>query len=145
MSLPLPHLLPLAVALAWACVTDVSRRRIPNAITVAVFASGLVVRAVDAGGGNRIGAVGSGLVASTLVLVALFRPWRAGGLGGGDVKLAAAVAAWVGLDKLVWFALATAASGGVVALVCYLLARSAVQADVRNNLALAVLKSRLPP
>ena len=68
-----------------------------------------------------------------------------GRFGGGDVKLAAAVAAWVGLDKLVWFSLATAASGGVVALVCYLRARSAVRADVRNNLTLAFLQGRLPP
>jgi prepilin peptidase CpaA len=144
MSLPLPHLVPLGVALAWACVTDLRRRRIPNAVTVAVLVSGLVVRAVDAGSGHRLLAVLSGLGASTLVVMALFRAWSAGGVGGGDVKLAAAVAAWAGLDKLVCFALATAVSGGVVALVCYLAARAAVRGDVRNNLTLAVLQGRFP-
>jgi prepilin peptidase CpaA len=145
MSLPLPHLVPLGVALAWASVTDLRRRRIPNAVTLAVLASGLVVRGVDSEGGHRLLAVLSGLVASALVVVALFRPWSAGGVGGGDVKLAAAVAAWAGLEKLVCFALATAASGGVVALVCYLAARATVRADVRSNLTLALLQGRLPP
>jgi prepilin peptidase CpaA len=145
MNVPLPHLVPLGVALAWASVTDLRRRRIPNAVTLAVFASGLVVRGIDSEGGHRLLAVLSGLVASVVVVLALFRPWSAGGVGGGDVKLAAGVAAWVGVEKLVWFALTTAASGGVVALVCYLAARAAVRADVRTNLTLAILQGSLPP
>ena len=145
MSLPLLHLVPLGVALAWASVTDLRRRVVPNPVTVAVLASGLVVRAVDAGSGHRLVAVLSGVAAFALVLVVLLRPWSAGGVGGGDVKLAAAVAAWAGLDKLVYFALATAMAGGVVALVCYLRARATVRADVRNNLTLAILQGRLPP
>ena len=140
MSLPLPHLAPLGVGLVWAAGVDLWRRRIPNAVSVALFLGGLVVRALDGG----LGASLSGLGASVLVTGALLRPWRAGGVGGGDVKLAAAVGVWVGLEKLVWFALATAVGGGLVALCCYFLARASARAEVRTNLTLAALGGDLP-
>ena len=81
---------------------------------------GLIVRGVDQGPLAALSGVG----AAALVLALLFRPWQAGGLGGGDVKLAAATAAWVSFGQLVWFALATGLAGGAVALVCYLLSRA---------------------
>ena len=117
MLLPIPHLAPLGVGLTCAVGFDLWRRRIPNAVSVAVFVGGILVRALDGG----LVASLSGLGASVLVTGVLFRPWRAGGVGGGDVKLAAAVGAWVGLEKLIWFALSTAVAGGLVALVCYFL------------------------
>ena len=146
MPLPIPHLVPLGLALAWACVCDLRRRRIPNAVTGIVFLSGLLVQGLDggAGFGGRLSASLSGFAAAGVLAVALYRPWSMGGIGGGDVKLAAATGAWVGLGKLVWFALATAASGGVVAVVCYLAARAPARAEVRNNLTLAVLHGDLP-
>ena len=61
------------------------------------------------------------------------------------MKLAAATGAWVGLSQLVWFALAGALAGGVVAVVCYLFAPAAARADVRANLVLAGLHGELPP
>jgi prepilin peptidase CpaA len=140
MSPPIPHLAPLGVGLVCAAGYDLWRRRIPNAVSVAVLLSGLVVRGFDGG----LLASLSGLGASVLVTAALIRPWRAGGVGGGDVKLAAAVGAWVGLEKLIWFALATAVGGGLVALVCYGLARSSARAEVRTNLTLAALGGDLP-
>jgi prepilin peptidase CpaA len=140
MSIPIPHLAPLGVGLACAAGFDLWRRRIPNAVSVALFLGGLVVRAFDGG----LTASLSGLGASALVAAALFRPWRAVGLGGGDVKLAIAVAAWVGLEKLIWFALATAMGGGLVAVACYLLSRASARAEVRTNLTLAMLGGDLP-
>src|SRR5689334_4318341 len=124
MPLPIPHLVPLGVALAWAAASDLRRRRIPNAVSVFVLVSGLGVAAVDSEAGGRLLATLSHLAAAGLVMVALYRPWSLGGVGGGDVKLAVAVAAWVGLDKLIGFALASAVSGGIVAMVCYWLARA---------------------
>lgn len=145
MILPIPHLVPLAAGLTWAAVTDLRRRRIPNAVTVFVLASGLLVRAVDSGAGHRGLATLSGLAAVVLVVLALFLPWSANGLKGGDVKLAAATGAWVGLEKLLWFGLATAIAGGIVALIVYGLAPAPVRAEVRSNLTLAVLHGELPP
>src|SRR5262249_6695135 len=86
----------------------------------------------------------SGLSACTLLIVAIYPAWRAGGIGGGDVKLAAATGVWVGLPHLLWFILATAVAGGVVAGGCYLMARAPARAEVRANLMLAGLRGELP-
>jgi prepilin peptidase CpaA len=140
MHLPVLHLIPLGLGLGWAAVTDLRRRRVPNAVTGFVLLSGLVVTALDGGALAPL----SGLAAFGLVLVALWRPWRVGGIGGGDVKLAAATAVWVGLGELLWFALATALAGGVVALVCFAVAGKAARADMKANLTLAVMRAELP-
>lgn len=141
MSLPIPLLSPLAAGLMWAIVCDLRRRRIPNAVSGAIFVTGLGISGYHGGAS----AVFSGLAASVLLLVTLYKPWQAGGIGGGDVKLAAAVGAWIGLWHLIWFALAAAVAGGVVAAICYLLAPPATRADVRANLVLAGLHGELPP
>src|SRR4051794_16289423 len=124
MNPPLLLLSPLGAGLLWAIVCDVRGRRIPNAISGVVFVSGLVVSAYLRG----MLASGSGLAASVVLLVVLLPPWRAGGIGGGDVKLAAAVGAWVGLAHLVWFVLASALAGGVVAAVVYMFASPGARA-----------------
>ncbi|HXT99002.1 MAG TPA: prepilin peptidase [Polyangia bacterium] len=134
------HSGPLGLGLIAAIVFDLWRRRIPNAISGLVLLSGLVVRFADQGGWGAI----QGLGAAALVVAALYRPWLAGGVGGGDVKLAAAVAAWVPFARLPWFVLSAALAGGVVALVNYALARADVRAEIRVNLALVVLQGELP-
>ena len=141
MSLPIPLLSPLAVGLMWAVVCDLRRRRIPNVLSGAVFVAGLAISGYHGGASATL----SGLGAAVLLLVALYKPCHAGGIGGGDVKLAAAVGAWIGLSHLIWFALATAVAGGIVAAVCYVLAPRATRADVRANLVLAGLHGELPP
>lgn len=141
MNPPIPFLCPLGLGLLWAIVSDLRQRRIPNAVSGFVFVSGLGVSVYSGG----VHAAASGLAASVILVLVLFGPWRAGGIGGGDVKLAAATGAWLGLSKLVWFALAGALAGGVVAVVCYAFAPAAVRADVRANLVLAGLHGELPP
>lgn len=141
MNPPIALLSLLGVGLLCAIVYDLRRRRIPNIISGLVFVSGVVV-SVTFGG---VAGGGSALAASLILLLALYQPWRAGGIGGGDVKLAAATGAWLGLSKLVWFVLSGAAAGGVVAAICYALAPAAVRADVRANLVLAGLHGELPP
>lgn len=141
MSLPILDLAPLGLGVAWAIVCDLRRRRIPNAVSGLVFAIGIAVRVFHGGWSAGL----SSLAASVFLLAVLFPAWRAGGIGGGDVKLAAATAAWVGLSHLVWFALAGAVSGGIVAAICYLFAPPATRAEVRANLVLAGLRGTLPP
>ncbi len=101
----------LGALLGTACVTDVAARRIPNAVVAAIAASGLWAQWWSAG----IRGAGLGLLAGSIVLVGLFPGWSLGKLGGGDVKLAAAVAVWVGPSKLLAFALFTGAAGLPVA------------------------------
>jgi prepilin peptidase CpaA len=140
MVFPISHLGPLGIGLLWAMVCDLRSRRIPNLISGSVFVTGLVACGVD--GGVRM--ILSGLAAFMLLGIAIYPAWRAGGIGGGDLKLAAATGIWVGLPHLLWFVLATAVAGGIVAAVCYLVARAPARAEVRANLMLAALHGDLP-
>jgi prepilin peptidase CpaA len=130
----------LGVCLVVGAGWDIAKRRIPNVVTGAAAVSGLVVQLVDKGWLSALSGVGAALV--TILL--LYRPWLAGGLGGGDVKMASAAAIWVGLDGMIRYALAVAAAGGVVALIMYLLSRKSVRQEVRANLTLAALQQTLP-
>lgn len=140
MTFPASHLLVLGVCLVFATGWDLARRRIPNLVTGAAALTGVVAQLVDKGGWSLL----SGLAAAAISVALLYRPWTAGGLGGGDVKMAAAVAIWVGLGGMIRYALAVAAVGGVVALVMYSLSQKAVRQDVRTNLTLAALQQSLP-
>jgi prepilin peptidase CpaA len=140
MTLPISHLGPLCLGLGVAVVFDLWRRRIPNAVCAFVFFSGLVIRAIDQSYGQAL--LGAG--AAALVVAALYRPWLMGGIGGGDVKLAAATAAWVPFVRLPWFALSAAATGGLFAAIYYFRARAPARAEIRANLTLTVLQNELP-
>jgi prepilin peptidase CpaA len=140
MSLPVPYVVPLAAGLGLAIVHDLWRRRVPNLVCAFVLVFGFVARTINQG---TISAL-LGLAAGALAIALLLRPWQMGGIGGGDVKLAAATAVWFQVDQLVWFALAAALAGGVVAAVCYLFARPSDRAEVRANMTLAVLHQELP-
>ena len=140
MTLPIPHLGPLGLGLAAAIVSDLRRRRIPNAICGFVFFCGLTIRVIDQGWLQALMGVG----AAALVVAALYRPWLAQTIGGGDVKLAAASALWIPFSRLHWFALGAALVGGLVALINYFLARRPVQDEIRANLTLMVLRGDLP-
>ena len=140
MSLSLLHLGPLALGLAVAILFDLGWRRIPNAISGFVFLSAIALRWHDQSGWAAL----SGLGAAALVVAALYRPWLMGGIGGGDVKLAAATAAWVPFARLPWFVLSAALAGGFFAAIYYLRARSETKAEIRANLTLAALQNELP-
>jgi prepilin peptidase CpaA len=140
LTFPALHLLPLGVCLVIATVWDIARRRIPNVVTGAVALLGVAAQLVDRGGWSAA----SGLAAAVISVALLYRPWTAGGIGGGDVKMAAAVAIWVGLGGMIRYALAVAAAGGVVALVMYFSSRKSIRQDVKTNLTLAALQQTLP-
>lgn len=113
-----------AAALVWAVWQDLRARRIPNAAcgTIAALAPGMWVLAGLPGPWWGVAllvlavfGVGSGLFA-------------VGALGGGDVKLATAIALWAGTAHGLEYLLVTAVAGGVLA-VAYV---------VRANVPLAV-------
>jgi prepilin peptidase CpaA len=102
----------LTVALL-GCVTDLRSRRIPNVLTFGAAAGAFGFHLADAGltglGWSAVGWI-TGL--------ALFLPFfLLRGIGGGDVKLLAAIGAWVGAGAVVWLAIYAALAGGVMALV----------------------------
>ena len=140
MRIPIAYFIPLAVGAAWGVVCDLRRRRIPNVVSGLLFVTGLVLR----GHFEGLASVASGAAAALALLLVLYRPWTAGAIGGGDVKLAAAIGAWVGLGHLVWFVLASALAGGVVAAIVYLFAPASARAEVKANLVLAGLHGQMP-
>ena len=102
----------VAVALA-ACFFDVSTRRIPNLLTVPAGIAGVLYHL---GAGGLSGGLAG--VAGAAVGLGLFFPLFAlGGMGAGDVKLMAALGAWLGPAGAAWTALYAALAGGVMAVV----------------------------
>lgn len=102
---------PAAVLFAGAM--DLFTMTIPNRISL-TLAAGFVVLAPLAGLGLQGMAYHAG--AGLLVLaigVLLFIP---GWIGGGDAKLAAAAALWLGFDNLVGYLLCVALAGGSLAM-----------------------------
>ena len=96
-----------------ACVTDLRDGRIPNALTFSSLAVAFVVHGFLPQGEGFIHAA-LGLVAGG----AIFFPFFAlGGMGAGDVKLMAALGAWLGWQPVLFTAMYGAAAGGVLAII----------------------------
>ena len=128
------YALPLLYALLGAAaLSDAASRRVPNALAVAIGMLGIVYELQSDGIQAALLATGTG----ALVLVVLLLPWSRRMLGGGDVKLAAACAIWMGWERLPTFLLATALAGGLVAVTTAILA-------LRRTVALGVDKGAPP-
>jgi prepilin peptidase CpaA len=108
----LKSMVVVSVALV-ACVTDLRCRRIPNVLTFGAAAAAFVYGAWS-GGWSGLGNAGLGFLIGG---VAFIVPFALGGLGGGDVKLLAAIGAWLGPAGALYAALYTGIAGGVMALV----------------------------
>jgi prepilin peptidase CpaA len=85
-------LAPLLLLLAMATALDIHGRRIPNWLTLGLAAGGLAVSFGPLGTVDPLWSL-LGLVTGFTLLFFLF---ALGAVGGGDVKLLAAVGAWVG-------------------------------------------------
>jgi prepilin peptidase CpaA len=122
--IPTLSIIALVSALGIAAWTDVRSRRIPNALTVTLFAAALLLRAAAGGGMLVEGLLGAGL--ALLVVLPLF---AVRGVGGGDAKLLIAAGAVLGPAGFLYALLFTALAGGALA----------VYAAVRSGALLPVL------
>lgn len=96
-----------------AVTTDLSLRRIPNALTFSAIAAAILVRLIAQGWPGVALALSGALLAPVLLLVL-----HAGkGLGMGDLKLSAAVGALVGPALAITAMLASTVAGGVLAVI----------------------------
>jgi prepilin peptidase CpaA len=96
-----------------ACVFDVRTRRIPNWLTLSGAVAGLLYHLATSGlGGLQTAA--AGWVLGLLLLLPYF---ALGGMGGGDVKLMAALGAWLGPWETFWLAMYAGICGGVLGLI----------------------------
>lgn len=119
--------IPVLAICAAACITDVRTRRIPNVLTFGAAVAALIVR------GTLFGASGvaEGIAGWVLGVLVLFPLFFVRGLGGGDLKLVAALGAWVGPVEAVWLALYASVCGGIIGL-GYALARGYLRTALSN-------------
>jgi prepilin peptidase CpaA len=96
-----------------AAVSDLRSRRIPNLVTFGAAIAGVVFHVWTSAGSGFLFSVGGWAVG-----VGVFLPmFLLRGMGAGDVKLLAAVGAWLGPVGVMWAALFTTFAGGVLALI----------------------------
>ena len=116
---------------AVACVTDVRSRRIPNRLTFAAAGAAVVYHALTGGVAGVTGATAGWVVGALL-----FLPFFAlRGMGGGDVKLLAAIGAWLGPRDAMWLAVYSSLAGGAIGL-CVALSRGYLMTAIRNIVAM---------
>ena len=93
-----------------ACAFDLRTRRIPNALTFGAALAALLFHRFIGGTEGAMVAAGGWVVG-----LCLFLPFFAmRGMGGGDVKLLAALGAWLGPEQVLWLAIYTGIAGGIL-------------------------------
>jgi prepilin peptidase CpaA len=102
----------MVIVLAVATCTDVRSRRIPNWLVLPFLLSGIAV-SCWLHGWHGLGQSSAGFGMALLVYGALF--WM-GGMGAGDVKLCAAIGAWIGPNQLLVALVMISLVGGAMAL-----------------------------
>jgi len=95
-----------------AMLIDLKTSKVPNWLTGGGLIVGFGARTCLMGAAGLEGALGGALFGGGI----LFIPFLVRGIGGGDVKLTAAVSAWLGMGHAVVFILSTAVAGGLLAL-----------------------------
>lgn len=111
MTMPVVSVLTFAVAAA-GCATDLRTRRIPNWLT---GGAALAATLYHLWTGGPYG-LWLSLAGCAMGVALFFLPFALGGLGGGDVKLLAALGAWAGPGDALWIALYSGVAGGVLAI-----------------------------
>ena len=107
------QLAALLLIAALAVASDIRTRRIPNALTLGGALAALVYMGATSGLSGLGTAAGGWLTGA-----ALFFPFFAlRGMGSGDVKLLAALGAWLGPNDTIWLAIFAAMAGGVFGIV----------------------------
>jgi prepilin peptidase CpaA len=103
----------VGILLTLACLMDLRTRRIPNVLTFSA-AAGAVLFHLSTGGWLAAGWSLAGLALGGLLFFPMF---ALRGMGAGDVKLLAALGAWLGPGQVATIALATSLVGGAIAIV----------------------------
>jgi prepilin peptidase CpaA len=112
LTLTVSQYVAAAVVLA-ACIPDLRTRRIPNVLTLGAACAAVAFHtAVSGWSGLGSSAAGWALGVALFLPIFLLR-----GMGAGDVKLLAAVGAWLGPGQVLWVALLTSVTGGVLGVI----------------------------
>jgi len=103
---------PTLIVLVLAVFTDLRSRRIPNWLVLPFMFAGVAVSGWLHGWhgiGQSLGGLGLGILLFGILFLM-------GGMGMGDVKLCAAIGAWIGPAQLLLALVITGLAGGVMAL-----------------------------
>ncbi len=107
-------------AMAFAAASDLVSMTISNRVSLALMAGFFLVAWLT---GMDWSDIGRHLLAGAVVLVVAFVFFTRGWIGGGDAKLAAATALWLGFSHLLEYLLIASIAGGVITLVLLQLRR----------------------
>jgi prepilin peptidase CpaA len=99
-----------------AALSDLLHRRISNKLSAGLLLLGLVRVAMTVADGGGIWSAAVDLATATLVFALGALAFHLRALGGGDVKLLAAGALWLGIGELGAYLLTTVLAGGLLAL-----------------------------
>lgn len=108
---------PTVIVLGVATFTDLRSRRIPNWLVLPFLVAGLVASAWL----HSWPGIGQSLAGAAVAFVIYGFLFWMGGMGAGDVKLAAAIGAWIGPSQLMIALVITGMAGGIMVL-CWALA-----------------------
>lgn len=98
-------------AMAFAAISDLLTMRISNRLSLGLALAFFVVAFLV---GMPLAQVGNHVAASAAVLAVCFAFFAMGWIGGGDAKLAAATALWLGFTHLPQYLFLAAIVGGVL-------------------------------
>lgn len=100
-------------AMAFAAASDLVSMTISNRVSLALIIGFFLVAFLTGMGWDDIG---RHLLAGGVVLVVAFGFFARGWIGGGDAKLAAATALWLGFSHLLEYLLIASIAGGILTL-----------------------------
>jgi prepilin peptidase CpaA len=100
-------------AMIFAAASDLVTMTISNRLSIALFLAFFAVAALI---GMPLPDMGRHMIASAIVLVFAFGFFARGWIGGGDAKLAAATALWLGFSHLMDYLLVASIIGGALTL-----------------------------
>ncbi len=99
--------------MAFAAATDLLTMKIPNLLSIGLCVAFLVIAPIAGLSGQEML---MHLAAGALMLIAGILLFALGWIGGGDGKILAVAALWLGFDQLVGFLALVAIFGGALAL-----------------------------
>jgi prepilin peptidase CpaA len=114
MNVPLRLAIPVVLLILLAAREDLRTRRIPNLLTGPAFLLGLAVHLLMGGPSAGLAALAAAVFAAGILLPGWFMKF----MGAGDVKLMAAIGAWLGSPRLALYAaLFSLIAGGIISIV----------------------------
>jgi len=134
----LAELATLVVCMTSCAAFDLRQRRIPNALNVVVATCGIAAAAA-----TSAATAGLALAGGALLFVVLYAAWQRRWLGGGDVKLGAAIGTWLGPLHGLYALVLGVALGAVLAVVVLARGGRALRSEVKTNLTIALYTREL--